>query len=155
MSSSGLRTWTKQEETKESTNPSSLNLRIRYAFSSRPSLLTTAIFSRGSVVSPMWLRGRHEDQQPARRTEEATAAALRVKVYAGRRSGRVAPGRRAAGLKELARCLRHRIVIVTTPRRTRTMNTTIITSQRLLLIQSPPPRVLTRSATTFNGLLGC
>jgi hypothetical protein len=45
MSASGLRRWTKQEEIKESTNPSSLNLRIRYAFTSRASLLTTAIFS--------------------------------------------------------------------------------------------------------------
>jgi hypothetical protein len=38
-------TWTKQEEIKKSTNPSSLNFRIRYAFNSRASLLTTAIFS--------------------------------------------------------------------------------------------------------------
>ncbi len=35
------------------------------------------------------------------------------------------------------------------------MNTTTITSQMLLLIQSPPPRVLAQSPTTFNGLLGC
>ena len=54
------------------------------------------------------------------------------------------------GLKELARCLRHRAEIVTTPRRTRTMNPMISTSQMLLLIQSPPPRVLAQSATTFQ-----
>ena len=33
MSASGLRMWTKQEEIKKSTNLSSLNLRIRNAFS--------------------------------------------------------------------------------------------------------------------------
>jgi hypothetical protein len=47
----------------------------------------------------------------------------------------VAVAERAAGLKELAQC----VVTVTTPRRTRTMNTTTITSQMLILIQSPPP----------------
>ena len=49
---SGLRRWTKQEEMKESTNLSSLNVRIRYALSSSDSLLTTAIFSPEPSVEP-------------------------------------------------------------------------------------------------------
>ena len=76
-----------------------------------------------------------EFQRATVQREDAPQAALRVKVYAGRRWGRVAPGRGAAGLKELGQC-----VTVTTPRRTRTMNITMSTSQMLLMfIQSPPP----------------
>jgi hypothetical protein len=45
ISASGLRIWTKQEEIKKSTNPSSLNFRIRYEFNSHASLLITTIFN--------------------------------------------------------------------------------------------------------------
>ena len=84
------------------------------------------------------------DWPPAHRAEGTPADALRVKVYARRPSGRVAPWRRAAGLKGLAQCLRHRTVTVTTPRRTRMMNTAIITNQMLILIGSTgsPPYCL-------------
>ena len=51
MPASGLRIWTKQEETKQSTNLSRLNLRIRYAFSSRASLLITTILSPCRTLS--------------------------------------------------------------------------------------------------------